>query len=180
MKQLKYQIDPADFQLLSAEMKKNICVYDIIDSGYDAVEKGDFETALARFSEGAAIDNQDTEILNGLGLTLCELGRLGEARGILHRAERIEPKDPITYANLAGVYWDLEEFDRAIFYYSEALKLNPSLEDIHFNLINLYMEIGYFYIAYTTALNFVDMFPANEEIKEVMEDIMINLALLHY
>lgn len=180
MKKLKYQIDPSDLQHFSAEVKNSFCVYDLIDSGYESVEKGDYETALVKFSEGASINNTDTEILNGIGLCLCELGRSDEAKTILHRARRLDPDDPIACANLAGVYWDLEDFDSAIYYYNLSIEMNPAFEDIHFNLINLYMEIGYCYMAYSLALKAKQLFPDDEEIEELINDIILNMAIMNY
>jgi tetratricopeptide (TPR) repeat protein len=180
MKKLKYQIELPDFTPTMPEPKHSDALFELIDLGYQAVENGNYDKAFAHFCAGAAIDSNDIEILNGLGLALCELGRLDESKIILERAERLSPDDSITCANIAGVYWDMGDLDRAIFYYHKALELGPMIDDIHFNLIYLYMEAGYYFTAFTSCHKFMELFPENDEINELLQEVMINLALINY
>ena len=79
----------------------------LVDYGYDLLELGQLEKAYKLFSIGTFLNNQNPDILNGLGITLCEMGRTGESKKILERAVRLKPNDPITIANLAGVCWEI-------------------------------------------------------------------------
>ncbi len=149
----------------------------LIDTGYEYVELGKFEEAFNLFSMGASMDNTDPDILNGLGITLCELGKLEESRQILMRAARYNPDDPVTFANLAGVCWEFGEYEPAVYYYNKSLELNNEIEEIHFNLINLYIETGSLYMAFIACLNFQEIFPDNDEAEELLQDIILNMAL---
>ena len=158
-----------------SELKNNSIL--LIDMGYECVESGEYEEAYELFSMGRSINNTDPDILNGLGITLCEMGRYRESRDILKEAIKTEPHDAITLANLAGVCWETEDYDEAIYYYHMALKEDAQIEEIYFNLINLYIESDMLYVAYITALEFIKVFPDNIEAKELIDDILINLAL---
>lgn len=157
------------------ELKNNSIL--LIDMGYEYVESGKYEEAYRLFTMGMSVDNSDPDILNGLGITLCELGRFHESKTILLKAINADPGDAVTLANIAGVCWELEEYDEAIYYYHQALKEDPEIEEIYFNLINLYIESDMLYMAYITALTFVKKFPENDEARCLLEDILINLAL---
>ena len=58
----------------------------------------------------------------------------------------------MTLANLAGVCWEMGEPEQAIYHYNQSLDINPDIEEIHFNLINLYIETGALYMAYMSCL----------------------------
>jgi tetratricopeptide (TPR) repeat protein len=157
------------------ELKKNPSL--LVDTGYEYMEMGDFDKALKLFSIGALINNTDPDILNGLGITLCEMGKYSKSKQILQRSCRLNPDDAITLANLAGVCWEMGELEQSIYYYNKSMEINPDIEEIHYNLINLYIETGSLYMAYICCLNFLGRFPDEEEAKELMDEIILNLAL---
>jgi tetratricopeptide (TPR) repeat protein len=160
------------------ELRENPAL--LIDTGYEYVEIGDYEKALRLFSIGAMLDNTDPDILNGLGITLCELGKFSKSRRILEHSIKLNPNDAVTLANLAGVCWEMGDPEQAIYHYSRSLEINPDIEEIHFNLINLYIECGALYMAYMACLTFMERFPEDEEAKELMEEIILNLAISMY
>lgn len=152
----------------------------LIDAAYEFIKDSNYEEALKLFCMGLSSDNTDPDMLNGLGITLCELERMKDAEIIFLRAVRYNPDDGITYANLAGVYWELFEFDKAVYYYSKSLELDPDLDDAYFNLINLYLEIDSIFMAYITCLRLVERFPEDEEAKELLEDVILNLGIMFF
>jgi len=154
--------------------------YLLIDRGYESIDEGDFNQAFRLFSLGATINDTDPEILNGLGISLCELGKLEESLIILEHTIEIIPDDAITMANMAGVCWELEEYDRAIYFYTKSIDLDEDLEESFFNLINLYLETGAQYMAFIICNKLIDKYPKNEEAKELMEDIILSLAVSLY
>ncbi|MBN2158883.1 MAG: tetratricopeptide repeat protein [Spirochaetes bacterium] len=158
-----------------SELRENPSL--LIDTGYEYVEMGDYEKALKLFSIGAMLNSTDPDILNGLGITLCELGKFKKSKQILEHSIRLNPDDAVTLANLAGVCWEMGEPEQAIFYYSRSLEINPDIEEIHFNLINLYIEAGALYMAYISCLNFIERFPDDGEARELLEEIILNLAI---
>ncbi|HOW81859.1 MAG TPA: tetratricopeptide repeat protein [Spirochaetota bacterium] len=149
----------------------------LIDIGYEYVEQGEYEQAYELFRMGMSIDNTDLDIVNGLGITLCEMGKFEESKQVLEQALKNNPNDAITLANIAGVCWEIEDYDRAIYYYHQALQNDSEIEEIYYNLINLYMDNDMLHIAYITALEFVKAFPDSQDAKDLLNDILINMAL---
>jgi Tfp pilus assembly protein PilF len=158
-----------------SEFKNNPIL--LIDIGYECVEQGKYEQAYELFKMGMSMDNSDPDILNGLGITLCEMGKFDESKTVLLQALQSTPEDAITLANIAGVCWEMESYDEAIYYYHQALKNDSDIEEIYFNLINLYMENDMLHIAYITALDFVKAFPQSKDASDLLNDILINMAL---
>ncbi|MBN1495299.1 MAG: tetratricopeptide repeat protein [Spirochaetes bacterium] len=152
----------------------------LVDTGYEYIEMGEYEKALRLFSIGAMLDSSDPDILNGLGIALCELGKFKKSRQVLERSIRFNPDDAVTLANLAGVCWEMGDPEQAIYYYSKSLEVTRDIEEIHFNLINLYIETGALFMAYISCLDFVERFPEDGEAKELMEEIILNLAISMY
>ena len=152
----------------------------LIDRGYEFVELGLYEEAFQFFSFGLSIDSSDTDILNGLGITLCELGKLQKSVSVLEHSIRLDPENAITFGNIAGVFWEMGQYDKAIQYYTKSIDLDNEIEEIHLNVINLYMEIGYFYVAFNACIEFQKLFPHNIESEELMEDIILNMAISLY
>jgi tetratricopeptide (TPR) repeat protein len=161
-----------------SELRENPSL--LIDTGYEYVEMGDYDKALKLFSIGAMLNSADPDILNGLGITLCELGKYKQSKQVLERSVRLNPNDAVTMANLAGVCWEMGEPEQAIYYYNKSLEVNEDIEEIHFNLINLYIETGALFMAYISCINFMERFPQDEEAKELMEEIILNLAISMY
>jgi len=161
-----------------AELKKDPSI--LIDRGYKYIDHLEYESALKIFTIGVSLDDTDSEILNGLGIALCELGEYEKSKLVLMRAVRLYPDDGIAMANLAGVLWELNETDQAIYYYTKSLGLHPDFEDVYFNLINLFLETGSLYMSYITCLELLQKYPGNIEARELMEDIIINLAITLY
>ncbi len=149
----------------------------LIDRGYEYIEQCEYSKAFRIFTAGAEIDRTDPDILNGLGIALCEMGMLDEARTVLDYAIMTNPDDPVIHANMAGVLWEQCEFQNAIHYYVRSIELDPEIEETFFNLINLYMDSGYLFMAFITCRRFLDRFPEHKEGLELMEDIILSLGI---
>ena len=90
------------------------------------------------------------------------MGRFNESRKILERAIRINDEDAVTFANLAGVYWELEDYDMAIHNYHRSISLDAEIEETYYNIINLYIETGSLYMAFILCLEFRSRFPEKQ------------------
>ncbi len=149
----------------------------IIDFGYEYVEIGDYRRAFKLFSIGARLHESDPDILNGLGIALCELGRFRASRQVLEKAAALYPDDAVTLANLAGVYWEEADFEKAIHFYARSLEIENCIPETHFNLINVYYELGDLFMAYIACLNLLKVCPDDEQAIELRNDILLNLGL---
>ncbi|PNX78823.1 putative UDP-N-acetylglucosamine-peptide N-acetylglucosaminyltransferase SEC-like protein, partial [Trifolium pratense] len=56
-------------------------------------------------------------------------------------ALRIQPTFAIAWSNLAGLFMESGDFNRALQYYKEAVKLKPSFPDAYLNLGNVYKAL---------------------------------------
>jgi tetratricopeptide (TPR) repeat protein len=92
----------------------------------------------------------------------------------------VDEEDPVTFANLAGVYWELGDFDMAVYNYHRSIKLDPDIEETYYNIINLYIEMGSLYMAFMLCLEFQSRFPENSEASDLLSDIILNLGLSLY
>ncbi|HOP64630.1 MAG TPA: tetratricopeptide repeat protein [Spirochaetota bacterium] len=149
----------------------------LIDRGYEYLDRGEYAKAFNLFKAGVEIDRSDPDILNGIGIALCEMGHLKEAKKVLEYAIAANPEDPIIYANMAGVMWEECDYDSAIFYYSKSIEIDSDIEETFFNLINLYMETGMLFMALITCGRFIEQFPENKEALALRDDIILNLGL---
>ena len=60
-----------------------------------------------------------------------------------HHGARISPRYELeAHANLGNIYNLRGEYDKAIFHYKEALKINPQSPSIHYNLALTYKRLG--------------------------------------
>ena len=151
--------------------------YSVVDFGYDYVEIGDYRRAFKLFSIGARFNESDPDILNGLGISLCELRKYRSSILILEKAAELYPDDSVTLANLAGVYWEVCDYEKAIYYYVKAIKSDPSIQETHFNLVNLYYEQGDLFMAYIACLNLLKIAPNDPQALDLRDDIILNLGL---
>lgn len=153
---------------------------DIADIGYEFIEMGMYREAYQCFCYGIALDDADPDLLNGLGISLCELGEFDKSRIILDRSLRIDPSNPITLANIAAVCWEQELYDQCVYYYNRSLEYGRDIEETHLNLINCYLEMGLLYMAFLACNDFMKLFPDHEEGKELMDDIILNMGISLY
>ena len=149
----------------------------LIDLACSYLEVEDFKKAFKIFSLGFRLIGHDPDILNGIGVTLCELGKLNVSKQMLDIALELYPDDAITMANLAGVYWERIDFDKAIYYYNKSLELDPTIVESRLNLINLYYEKGDLFMAYIAALDLLKIDPDNVQGIEIRDDIIIDLGI---
>jgi tetratricopeptide (TPR) repeat protein len=149
----------------------------LIDKGYDYIDKCEYNRAFKVFTAGAQVDKKDPDILNGLGICLCEMGLLKEAKQVLDYAIHIHPDDPVIFANMAGVLWEQSDYDSAVYYYNRAIEIDSEIEETFFNLINLYIETGSLFMALITCTRFIEKFPESEEALGLRDDIILNLGI---
>ena len=81
-----------------------------------------------------ALNPQDYETHNNLGITLQELGRLEEAVGSFKNAITLNPDYSNTYYNLGITLHKLGKFEDASSNYTQAIKLKPDYAEAHSNL----------------------------------------------
>ena len=152
----------------------------LVEKAYEYLEINEYISALNLLSHCLPSNTEDPEILNGIGIALCELGKLDESKMVLERAIRYHPGDALSYANLAGVYWEFEDYEKAIYLYKKSIDLDSEMSDSYYNLANLYSEIGLTYMAFIICNEFITKFPDDPEGQELMDEVILDLALSMY
>uniref|UniRef100_A0A453BT57 Uncharacterized protein n=3 Tax=Triticinae TaxID=1648030 RepID=A0A453BT57_AEGTS len=69
-------------------------------------------------------------------------GLVQEAYACYLEAIRIDPHFAIAWSNLAGLFMEVGDLNKAMQYYKEAVKLKPSFADAHLNQGNVYKAMG--------------------------------------
>lgn len=149
----------------------------LIEYGYDAIENGNARKAFKLFALGYRLAGNHPEILNGIGLTLCELRKYTFSKIVLLHAVRIYPYNVLILTNLATVYFEEYNYDKAIYYYSKAIAIDSLCIEAHINLINVYFERGDIFMAYISCLDLLKKDPHNCEVQELCNDIIINMGI---
>ena len=168
---LKSIFPKKEFNELSQELES------LIDLGYEYIEQEDYKKSFNLFSLGFRLDKSNLDIINGLGISLFELGRSSYSKRFFKKALDLYPEDAITLANLAGIFWEEGDYDSAIHFYFRSLKTDPFILETHLNIINLYYDQGDLYMAYIACLNLLDIYPSNDQAIELRDDIIMSMAI---
>ena len=101
----------------------------LVKSGNDKVRNGDFDGAIADFTEAIKIDKVFPEYVQAgpylnRGLALEKKGDLDAALVDFNKAIKLQSNSVYAYQNRAGLYEKRKELDPAIADYSKAIKLN--------------------------------------------------------
>jgi arylsulfatase A-like enzyme/cytochrome c-type biogenesis protein CcmH/NrfG len=98
-----------------------------------------------------------------LGLAQCQSAarRPGEVYVTLLEAERVEPDNPVVFANMGIVLSDMERHADAITALQRALSLDPDFHEARFNLARVYARAGQRSDAAREARDLLTRLPAN-------------------
>jgi tetratricopeptide (TPR) repeat protein len=128
-------------------------------AGTEALQRGDLETAGARFALALEYHPRFVEALVNQGLVSLKLGNLRRARQLFERAKRLNPDMAQPYHAL-GVLAEHEGHpDEASAHYREALRVDPGFFVARANLARLYFDAGYAYEALLESRRLVEVAP---------------------
>jgi tetratricopeptide (TPR) repeat protein len=83
------------------------------ERGYNAVNKGDLETAIKYFKKAIAIDPEFFAAFNALGATYLRLSQIDSAIEQFNRAIAVDPHAAVPYSNLAIAYLGHDQYGDA-------------------------------------------------------------------
>src|SRR6185369_15605950 len=125
-----------------------------MNAGHNAAWDKEWTAAIAAYGQAVQQFPNDAEAHIHLGLALLEVGRLDDALKVYTRAHQLSPADPIPleksadvlekvgrlkeaaqqYVNVAEVYMQQRDLDKAVYNWDRATKLTPGLVQIHAKL----------------------------------------------
>jgi len=108
----------------------------------DLVRQGRFEDALQAAERDLAAAPKDPELRFLQGLALTELGRRGEAVEVFQGLTSDYPELPEPYNNLAVIYAQQKEYDKARAALEMAIRTHPAYATAHENLGDIYSQLA--------------------------------------
>ena len=91
-------------------------------------DRGQYREALQAFEEGLALDSERTDILNLAGFCHFKLDEHEKAVERFAAILALDPSSAIDYANMAANYRAMGQIQKALYYYQQALAIDPAIE----------------------------------------------------
>ena len=104
-------------------------------------KKGEIAALIARIYISEEQYDKAIEAMDDMGLLQAEanmyyqMGEKEKAREILEEVASKDPSDPETFNNIALMYAEIEDTDKAIEFYKKALEVNPEYNQARINMI---------------------------------------------
>jgi len=108
----------------------------------DLVRQGRYENALQAAERDLAVAPKDPELRFLKGLALTELGRRGEAVEVFQGLTSDYPELPEPYNNLAVIYAQQKDYDKARAALEMAIRTHPAYATAHENLGDIYSQLA--------------------------------------
>ncbi|SFV66385.1 hypothetical protein MNB_SM-6-398 [hydrothermal vent metagenome] len=121
--------DPKEDDRRSVDAFSTFDASTLIQSGDEAMQKGDYQKALAIYSEANIKSPKNDEVLFKMGYTLAKQQRDDEALEYFDEALQEDADNPFTYLEMAKIYLKRDDKERAQNYLQKALALEPELQE---------------------------------------------------
>ncbi len=105
-------------------------VDELIQIADEARERGDFDRALAIYSEAKINQPQNAEILFKMGYTMAQTERYEEALDYFQNSLEHDDENPFTYLEISKIYKKLGDDEKAQSYYKKKVSLDEDIENI--------------------------------------------------
>lgn len=141
---------------------------ELYKKGLEFYDKNDNEKALIIFDrcikQGINLENTYYKRAN------CKtaLGQIEGAKSDLESTLRLNPQNFAANFNLAGLYFESKNYDKAINYYQKATVLNPKSDDSFYRLAEIYQKRGMKNAALQNCQKALQINPANEYVKKLL------------
>ena len=112
--------------------------------GYDHLEKGEYNEAIAALKEAISINPNNEVAYNNLGIAYYDTEQYEDAITAFKESVSLNPNDVGVHNGLGLSYYNIEKYDDAITAFREAVSLNPEIKYLHNNLGWAYFKIKQF------------------------------------
>ncbi|MFP3091064.1 tetratricopeptide repeat protein [Treponema sp. TIM-1] len=113
-----------------------------LDRGILFATRGDYELAIADFTEAIRLDPNYAAAYNNRGIMYTNKGDYDRAIADFTEAIRLDPNDALVYYNRGFVYTNKGDYDRAITDYTQAIRLDPNFALAYNNRGIMYTNKG--------------------------------------
>lgn len=144
-------------------------LYSILGAGNLALRK--FQPAIENFKNAIAIDPQNSENYNNLGLTLQRKGELDKAVKTYQQALILNEDFAEAHYNLGNALKDKSKVFDAIDHYKRALQSKPDYAKAHYNLGLVYKDIGYLQAAKEKFQKTIEIEPSHKQALHLLNAI---------
>jgi len=110
--------------------------------GEELFSAGNYSGAIEHYKEAVEI-NPDPRFYNRIAIAKRRNNQNQEAVENFQRAIELNPQYAVAYAGLGGAYVSLQQFDNAIDAYSNALQIDPTLQQAQTGLATAYTAQGH-------------------------------------
>ena len=112
--------------------------------GYIATQGGDAERGVTLLSRALQLQPENANWHSHLGLAYRRVARLEEAKAVAERSVRLDAASAQYLVNLANIYIDLDDRERAVRCLLQAVGLQPGFADGHLALSEYLLAQGEF------------------------------------
>ena len=114
----------------------------IFAAGVAAHRVGDFAAARSSYERVLALQPNDVDALNNLGIVLAALRDFDQAESMLRRAVRIAPRNAVAWNNLGTVLAQRAQPADAVAAFQQALALDPEHQGARVSMAQQFLAIG--------------------------------------
>ncbi len=100
------------------------------EAGNEAVNRGDYRTALKRYEEAIRSDPHHADAFSGLGSTYFQRGDFKTAVNLFEQGLKYDSDHFVLNNNAAGAHYRLGNTSKALQHWSECLKIDPGNESV--------------------------------------------------
>jgi tetratricopeptide (TPR) repeat protein len=133
-------------------------------------ENGQYAAAVKQFQTIPASD-RDFAVNQNLGLAYSKLGRFAEAQTAYRNALRIEPSNPEPYLGIGQDFSAMYQFDRAVYWLSQAHERSPKRGDITCALAEALIQGRQFDRAHDLLSDALKYWPHDPTIQQSLGDL---------
>ncbi len=105
-------------------------------------ELGNYNKAIEAYIKAIAIDPNDADAWNDLGVAYRDLGQYENALETFKQAVRIDPDYEFFHFNLGLTFGNLGLYKDAVESFKQAIRINPNSTDYYYSIGNTYFNIG--------------------------------------
>jgi tetratricopeptide (TPR) repeat protein len=133
---------PPSGLVVVAQPEKKTSAVDLYNRGVDKLNSGNYQDAIADFSQALQIDPNDSDTYYNRGYAHHSLGNYEKAIADYSEAIRLNPQFAQAFSNRGYTYFVLKNYQQAINDATKAIELNRDSDNAYVSRGNAHDELG--------------------------------------